>query len=261
MDCSLLFRDYALIWYDDVIAKANLSEGTKRNYRIIIYDHLIPFFKRKELTAITSMDCQQLMERYNDCSWSQGNKVRLTMKRIFNYAIENHLANINPAEDVKLPKTKSSENLFRKMTEDEVELMYRTYKNTGVGLMFILMYETGMRPIEVMNQQWRNIDLNEGIIQLSFPKNKNRKELEIQVSDYLLGELRSYKRYKRYVFNKATDDKQHNEQSLKFAWRKFRRLMDIENGARVRNGQVMQTTIAYDLSPILISRQTTKAAN
>ena len=71
----------------------------------------------------------------------------------------------------------------------------------------------------------------------------------------MLDELRAHKRYKRYVFNKTTDGKQHNEESMKFAWKKFHRLMDIENGARIRNGNVRQTTLAYDLSPILICRQ------
>jgi len=255
MTNAVPFNKYAQKWYKSEIVSSDIAEGTKRNYKIIINDHLIPYFQGKSMSDITDVDCKILMWKYRDSSWSQGNKVRMTLKRIFNCAISDNLVSQNPAEGITLPKIKSEEKYVRRMTDDEVELMYRTYEKTGYGLMFILMYETGLRPIEVMNQQWRNINLDEGVLRVSKPKNKARKGTEIVIGEYLLDELRNYKRYKRYVFNKVTTDKQHNEESMKFAWKKFHRLMDIENGARIRNGQVMQTTLSYDLTPILISRQ------
>lgn len=244
----LAFSDYAWIWYTSVIENSKIAEGTKRNYRIIINDHLIPYFKETTLNLISSQQCQELLDTYIENSWSQGNKVRMTLKRIFEYAAEQKVITDNPAIDTTLPKTKSSERSCRKLRKSEVRLMYETYAETGEGLMFIFMYETGLRPIEVINQQWRNIDLQNGIMQISNPKNKKRKDEEIILTKFLLDELKAHKRYKRYVFNKLSDDKQHNEQSIKFAWKKFVRLMQNQS----------TKPISYDLSPILICRQKDK---
>jgi len=82
----LAFSDYAWIWYTSVIENSKIAEGTKRNYRIIINDHLIPYFKETTLNLISSQQCQELLDTYIENSWSQGNKVRMTLKRIFEYA-------------------------------------------------------------------------------------------------------------------------------------------------------------------------------
>jgi site-specific recombinase XerD len=88
-----------------------------------------------------------------------------SLKAAFNVALRWNYILENPFVKVKPPKLPKKIPLF--ISEDELQQILKEVDNATVRNMILLSNDTGMRLGEVVNLRWKNIDLQQKLIQVS----------------------------------------------------------------------------------------------
>jgi site-specific recombinase XerD len=88
-----------------------------------------------------------------------------TLKAAFNTALRWNYISENPFIKVKLPKLPKKLPLF--ISEYELQLILKEVNSVTIRNMILLSNDTGMRLGEVVNLRWKNVDLQQKIIQVS----------------------------------------------------------------------------------------------
>lgn len=82
----------------------------------------------------------------------------------FNYAIQKKYLEVNPLQNIKLPKIPEKSNLY--INETEFESILKQTTNEVLKDVFKFAYNTGMRLGEIANLKWNSIHFSEGIIKI-----------------------------------------------------------------------------------------------
>lgn len=145
-------------WFDN---KLDIKSSTRYNYHTIIYSKLIPYFSNKKLRNINEDSIKKftlfLLEE------GVGNKrikdILLVLKQFLIYM------NIS----VKVDYPKINKNCVTSMTEDEIILIEnKTINSNDIKKFAIcLVLYTGLRIGELCALQWKDIDLDNQIINVS----------------------------------------------------------------------------------------------
>lgn len=159
-------------WGDHLIAKITTSDA--RDY----FDELFstPIAKTNEPYAISTVE-----------------KFLTYFKRVFNYAIEMEVIEVNPVKEVKFVKQFKKKNKRNKtLSQEQFFKFYDLFRETpwyikGVAL---VLWHTGMRISEVLNLKWSEVDLTTGVIVLDADRVKEGKTrtigLEKEVVDLFI---------------------------------------------------------------------------
>jgi len=111
----------------------------------------------------------------------------------FKYLWREGILNTNLAADLKLPK-RSNQGIFT-FTEEQVQtILQQPDRNTFTGfrdyVMMLVLLETGMRVMELVNMKLPDVLFSEGAIRI--PMGKGRKPRIVPVQQTCLQELRTY---------------------------------------------------------------------
>ena len=88
------------------------------------------------------------------------NKAIGTVKRVFNWALEEGHVQGNPFANVKKPKPKRRERI---LTEEEIEMLFRKVKGRWFRDFLTCLLETGARPSEIAKFSAENLDLDKSV--------------------------------------------------------------------------------------------------
>jgi integrase len=130
-----------------------------------------------------------------------------TLKAMFNYAIQWQLLDKNPSMGVKRFSTPQKERLA--FTETEIQKILNTLPEGDLKNIVIVGLTTGCRIDEILNLQWRDVDLTEQILIIQNKptfKTKTGKMRYIPISDKLSELLTSiygkepFKAQEQYIF-------------------------------------------------------------
>ena len=130
------------------------------------------------------------------------NRYLEAMSKMFNVAISNKIARLNPIKEIK--KLKQDNFKIRFLTKDEEAKLFEVLSSNKDYLYFIPIVicalQTGMRKGEIINLKWSNIDFDNKFIELL--QTKSGKARKIPISDKLMIELCKLKEQKlsEYVF-------------------------------------------------------------
>ena len=130
------------------------------------------------------------------------NRYLEAMSKMFNVAISNKIARLNPISEIK--KLKQDNYKIRFLTKDEEAKLFEVLSSNKDYLYFIPIVicalQTGMRKGEIINLKWSNIDFDNKFIELL--QTKSGKARKIPISDKLMIELCKLKEQKlsEYVF-------------------------------------------------------------
>ena len=100
-----------------------------------------------------------------------------TLKRIFQLAIERGQLDENPFRFVRKPKSPSK--AIRIFSEQECRMLLKTAQDTKIGaafrwdIVFLLALTTAMRRGEILNTTWRDVDFENGQINVTPKKDSN----------------------------------------------------------------------------------------
>lgn len=248
------FKEFAENWYELNIANSSVSKTTKGDYRNYVFTHIVPFFKDYRLCEIHEDDCQRFLNKYVGYSKDHVSKLRMCLRRMLRKARKQKLIPDNPAEDIVLPDV--YKNKRRPITNKEREMLLEAAKTHYAGTMFLTMLYCGLRPIEIRNLKWEDIDFKEDTIRVTASKTEAGEDRLIPIPHQLRSSLLQHKlkgQNEEWVFVRC---KNHNlpmdENAFYHAWHNICRQMDINNGAKVYRNQIVESTLAEDFQPYLL---------
>lgn len=145
-----------------IYKKDKVQFSTYSNYELYVNKHVVPEIGNLKIENVRPADIEKLFKHKTQLSLSSQRHLRLTLKQIFETAINNRLCTSNPVgrlntprEEEKKPQVFSSDNLKKMITAIPTHC-YGHY----IGL---LIY-TGLRMSELLALQWGDIDFKNEII-------------------------------------------------------------------------------------------------
>lgn len=156
---DMLLYDYALSWFQTY--KSHKSINTKAMYNNIIEKHIKDSIGSIPLNLITKSDIQNMLneriEKRETC-----NKILLTLKQIFNSAIEDGLLLRNPASNITLPP--SLKNSKRALTKAEKDAIMRAELTPMQQTFIYILFYCGLRREEALALTPKDLDFNSNTI-------------------------------------------------------------------------------------------------
>jgi integrase len=104
------------------------------------------------------------------------------MKRIYNLAIRENMVLKNPFWKVSMLSEENKRN--RILSVDEFERLLKELPEHAVPIVY-LAYYTGMKKQEILRLQWKNVNMQEGYIDLDPTDTKNLEPRRIYFNDVL----------------------------------------------------------------------------
>jgi integrase len=184
------------------------SKTNKKSYTrdITSIKFLDEYFGKKSLQQINTWQIEQYKSsrkkqftRYGKPpSNATVNRELACLKTMFKKAIEWELTSNNPAKDVKLFR-ENNVNL-RILSNGEFLKLYESSSELLKSFLMIAI-NTGMRPIEILNLKWEDVNFNQGYVLIS--SSKNNESRNIPMNDSLKKTLERLNREsnKEYIFS------------------------------------------------------------
>lgn len=137
-------------------------------------DYLRPWHDRKA-KDISRKDVVDLIDKIAESAPVSASRYRALISRIFNFAIERVIDNIehNPVHKVPNPDPKTRRD--RVLRDQEIQIFWKAFKQHHLGNLFKILLLTGQRSQEVGRMKWQDISLQDKtwIIPATDTKNKN----------------------------------------------------------------------------------------
>ena len=165
IEASMFLRDYLPEWLE--IHKNTLRQSTYAGYEVITRVHLIPRLGKYKLNAITP----EIITRTWNTMLKQGhsptviNHCQRRLSKALNDAIRRSLIDRNPCEHATVPKIQEEE--VRPFSNDQVVDILSKAKGAEYYSIIFTGIGTGMRRGELCALQWKDINWNEGLIQVN----------------------------------------------------------------------------------------------
>lgn len=242
------FGEVALEWYNVEIKDSGMSRGNKNNYYSDLNRHILPKLQKFDISQLKKKDYQLFLNSFAGKGISMVKKIRMTLVRIINYAMENEYMperRIN----LKLPETTAIKK--RKIfSSKEIALMVKAEKEYPPAYIFIAMLATGIRPCELYHIRYEDIEFKKGILYIKKSKTENGIRI-IPLPDYVLSLIKHDRENLLskgiepiYVFHQQTNPlKPHNSSTLNRCWITTLNKMDIINGAELYRNKIINTSI------------------
>jgi len=166
---TITFKDMAEWWFRVYKQDNNkLKPATIDDYRRMLDRVIYPVFGDKPINEITTTNIQELLNDSRRIAASTQNKLLITLRQIFNMAIQESLIVINPAKG-KLTKTGADKKEGRALSQDEWLRVQSLLPDLGISdrvLVALMMYE-GLRRGEALGLTWDNVDFAENCIHIT----------------------------------------------------------------------------------------------
>ena len=244
-------------WLKDY-KKGAVSDAWYNQMDGIIENHILPYIGDKLMRDVTASDIQRMMNQNARHSESHQKKIAQIMMQILSSAEENDVIVKVPTRRIKT-SVRADKASSRTLTDNERSLTLRTAdKYPNEGLFFLITLFCGLRPGEVARLKMRDYDKDALILRVhearkadgstGTPKSQSGIR-EIPVPTYLAERLNKLDKKKNELIVTSAQGHPLTKTSQKRMWNRFKRYMDIENGAEVFRGGIVESTLADDLRP------------
>lgn len=192
---DISFGAYAKKWQE--IYKANKSAATREMYSNALKK--MESIDLMELRKITKTDCQQIVNQYAGKRTAE--ILKMTLKQIFNTAIDDGIISSNPAKNIEILKRKPNEK--RAFTKEEKEIIKKADLPPMERMFVNILLTFGLRPGEALALSRFDIDFNKKVLHVTkavefdgnTPNLKGTKTevcRDIPIPDKLLKYIRKY---------------------------------------------------------------------
>ncbi len=148
-------------------AAPRLRARTARDYREVLARYVREPLGQKPLASITPLDIQSVYSGMLEAGLSP-RTVRQThavLRSALKQAVKWQLLSRNPADYVDLPRQKRTE--MYAMSKDEVKQFLVAARGSQWYALFLLAVTTGMRPGEYFALQWKDVNLDDGTVNVT----------------------------------------------------------------------------------------------
>lgn len=157
---NAVFGAYAVQWYE-IYKKPNIGASAQSSYKTTLNLHILPVLGNKRLTAISTMDLQELINSKADTCATIIENVFHILESVFKQAYSEGI--IQRDITVGLIKPSKEKSSRRALTEAEEEAAKKLMQEEN-GLLVALLYYTGMRLGEALGLQWECVDFKKNVI-------------------------------------------------------------------------------------------------
>lgn len=229
--------------------KSSICDKNYKTYEANLKNHIYPIIGEMPLKDIKKSQCQKVVNLQAGKSESHISKIRMTLYQIFDEAVENDYINKSPARKLSLPNcTKGS---HRSITPFERKHILKVAEWHHAGLWVSTQLYCGLRPNEVNNLNWNDIDFQKSIINVK--KSKTDAGIrQVPIPGELLNLLKAEKKKAKttFIFHQVNNSlKPLTETASRCFWNNFKRNVDISMGATVYRNQIILSVVAKDLTP------------
>lgn len=241
-----------------VYKRGTVGEAWYKTMESIIEKYIEPSIGDMLLKDVTAADIHEMMSGVSHLSVSHQRKIAQITANIFLSAEENDLIVKLPTRSIKVAVSKRKTS-SRPITDAERSLTLITAdKYPQDGMFFLIMLFCGLRPGEVSRLKMSDYDKESRTISVhrarkadgstGRPKSESGERI-VPVPDYLAERLDKIdKKADEYIITSA-EGRPLTKTTQKRMWHRFKREMDIENGAEVFRGGIVRSTLAEDLRP------------
>lgn len=254
---KILVKDWAYEWLRQY-KEGSVSSGWYNSIESNIRLKIVPAIGSKMVKSVKPADISKLYNKYADCSYTAGNNLVQVVRQIFDTAEENDIIAKNPARHVKPPKFRSKKH-YRILTIKERELFFKTAeKHPDDALFFQIMYYCGLRPQEVAALQYKDYDKKNKTLTVERARkaddsiNTTKTEAGVRVipvPDVFADVLNKLDKKPTDLVVKAPKGGMYTRSAQSKLWKRFKTYMEIENGAKVEKGVVLEPTLDKDFMP------------
>ncbi|WP_409269167.1 tyrosine-type recombinase/integrase [Massilia sp. BHUDP2] len=199
-------RAFADFWYESEIAPKSLSYRTVT--RRALDKDIYPAIGNKALTEVNAGDVLAICDKVKGRGASQmALFTRNVVKRMYEYAISRQAATINPGQQLVARYIATPQSRTRVLSPDEVGTVLRTVYTSNMSraykLALHLLVITMVRKSELIESEWSEFDLDEGIWRIPAERMKKDREHWVFLSGQavsMLRELRTLSHSERFVF-------------------------------------------------------------
>ena len=189
----------------DLFARRSLVTQ-KRGYereRYLRHDAIPWFGANARALDVKRRDVILLVEGKATSSPIAANRLLSSIRRLYNWAIEQDLLESNPTALVKRPGAEKSRD--RVLSEDEIHTFWERLNTTqrmseAVRVALRLLLITAQRPGEVCSMEWPELDLKRRWWELPREKTKNDRVHRVPLTALALEQIENQPRGDRWVF-------------------------------------------------------------
>ena len=176
----------------------SLSSSSQKNYECCLLAFCrMSVMGRKlgniQLDRLSVAMCSEIYDTWElETSTANANHNARVFSVLINYLIAMEIMILNPMARVK---KRSSEPRSVVWTHDQVlsflDTAFTKFEWRSIGLIVLMCYEWGQRPIDIRNLTWDNVDLDEEVVEIK--QTKRGAEVKLPIPDNLLTMLTEQK--------------------------------------------------------------------
>ncbi|MCG5240847.1 tyrosine-type recombinase/integrase [Azospirillum doebereinerae] len=175
------FADIADLFIEKYAKPKNRSWAQSKG---ILDRHVIPTWGKRPIQDITRSDVRTLLNKLVDGSTPiVANRTLATVRKAFNWAMEQDYVQANPCSRMKLPAPEQDRD--RVLSDAEVRDIWLAADKIGhpYGPFVQLLILTAQRREEVAGMRWSELDLDAKLWTIPRERAKNKKAHEVPLSD------------------------------------------------------------------------------
>lgn len=211
---DMLVSNYFIKWLET--KKTEVEPNTYRGYKINMENHIIPYFKQKNI-SLRDLKVKHLEEYYRNRleSGLSPQTIKHHHQNISNAlkcAMYDELIITNPAQIAKTPKAKKFKSNY--LNSEQVAELVKLFESTNIKIPVILGAYFGLRRSEILGLTWNNVDFKKRQITIS------QTVLQNTGGDYMRDDTKNNSSYRTLpmndtIFNILTEHKSKQSENQK----------------------------------------------
>lgn len=226
------FKSVALEWYNEPSIQ-KLDDGTKSKYLSLLEKHIFPTMGKKAIGDISRQVWLTFFRKLQETPNPQigkpiietANRALQVCSRIYRFALTQELAGVefNPLEHLHERLEKHEPKQLAHVSEQDLHKLLLDIKTipseiTRLGVQ--LLSHLFLRPNEVLDGEWVEIDFNKGIWEIPAHRMKKRRPHVVPLSKQalaLLQQLHSLTGFDTHLFPSRAKDRKNAHQRFRMA--------------------------------------------
>lgn len=227
-------------------------------YLSAIKNYIIPQIGNMKLKDVKNIHIERLLNELTDFSDDYIRFIYNALNSMFSKAVSNDMIIKNPCLNAEKPKGKKANNR-RALTPYEEEIFLKTVGKHPRGIMFELTLKCGLRPGEVRALKTTDIDFENHQIRVKRAVESGSKTIKstktasgeriVPIPLDFENEIASVMPKNGYIFHSNATGEIMTEQNYYRSWGSFKRLMNIEAGAKLYRNKIIENVIDEDITP------------
>ena len=161
-------EEFMTYWLEDVM-KIKITACSYDAYANIVNNHILPFFRAKNLRLINNIKMAHVQQLYNEkanYSHAVARLVKTVMNTSMEYARTNNIISRNPAKGVNLPKSMEIKKGFRTrsidasktLTLEQIKVLLDKSRDTPIHMQILFAVLMGLRRGEINGLKYSDVD-------------------------------------------------------------------------------------------------------